>query len=242
MFTSKRFPILLALCLVPFFWGCDSDDNPSSAVDPHDTADVALYELTIYNDWSAETHPANFPADAHLSWVGGATHNADVSFWKPGEVASPGIRQMAETGLVEVLVNEEVAAAVTAGTAYAPIFDTLYTPEKPAIAPGSRTTTLEVHRSHPLVTMVTMLGASPDWFVGVSGLPMMADGKWKKEFTVELPLYDGGTREGAIPVLGGPEQTPPDMIRMLTYDAASGNYLPTDTPHIVGRFVFRRID
>lgn len=240
---SPRFLLSLSLLLISVLYGCDSDDDPQSPtpIDPKDTAATAMYELTIFNDWSAATHPKNFPADAHFSWLGGATHNADVSFWKPDEVASPGIKLMAETGLVTDLVEKEVAAAITDGTAYSAIFDTIYTPPKPAIAPGSRTITLELHKSHPLLTLVTMLGASPDWFVGVSGLPMMEEGTWKKEFAVNLPLYDGGTKELTIPVMGGPDVIPPQKIHLIAYNAADGNYIPTETPHIVGRFVFKRL-
>jgi hypothetical protein len=40
----------------------------------------------------------------------GATHNANVSFWAPDELASPGIERMAEMGGTTVLRNEFTVA------------------------------------------------------------------------------------------------------------------------------------
>lgn len=236
--------VLLFLLMI----GCESsndpvgtnDDKDTTSVDPRDTASIAEYELTIYNDWSAETHPANFPDDAHFSWLGGGTHNSAVTFWEPGKPASLGMKEMAETGVVEILADQEVQAAIGNGTAWSKIFEKVYTPEKPAVAPGSRTTTLQVHKDFPLVTLATMLGPSPDWFVGVSGLSMRADGKWIEELAVDLPLYDGGTRDGVLPVMGGREEDPPLAIGLLEYDNFLGFYVPTNEPHIVGRMVFKR--
>ncbi|MGE3802197.1 MAG: spondin domain-containing protein [Candidatus Kapaibacterium sp.] len=260
---SKLSLLTLLTWTLLFIGGCESTNDPDDKVidpvdttgqqnndtikqdttitlTPYDTADVATYELTIHNDWSAETHPMDFPSDAHFSFLGGATHNSEVSFWKPGGIVSPGMQEMAETGNVTILADEEVEKAIQEGTAYSKVFEKIYTPEKPAIAPGVRTTTLEVHKSHPLVTLVTMLGASPDWFVGVSGLPLFEGGKWKENVEVNLPLYDGGTREGWIPVMGGPEIIPPNPISLITYTPGQG-YGPATEPHIVGRMVFKRV-
>ncbi len=247
--TISRISLLaLLLWTGALIGGCESTGDPvknpdpvdtTTTLTPYDTAATATYELTIHNDWSEVTHPMGFPSDAHFSFLGGATHNDQVSFWKPGELATPGMIEMAETGNVDILVDQEVEGAIEEGTAATKVFEKKYTPEKPAIAPGVRTTTLVVHRSHPLVTLATMLGASPDWFVGVSGLSMMKDGKWEEE--IELPLYDGGTREGWIPVMGGPLQTPQDPIRLITYTSGQG-YGPATSPHIVGRMVFKRVE
>ena len=215
-------------------------DNPIESGVNNDTAEEVVYELTIYNDWSAETHPLDFPPDAHFSHLGGATHNDQVLFWKPGEWVTPGMQEMAESGSVATLVNGEVEKAIQEGNAYSGFLEEIYTPVKPAIAPGSRTTTIEVHRSHHLVTLVTMLGASPDWFVGVSGLSLMKEGKWLKDLQVDLPLYDGGTRDGWIPVMGGPYTYPPAPVSFITYRPGEG-YGPATEPHIIGRIVFKRI-
>lgn len=75
------------------------------------TADVATYRLTIDNTWSEETHPGRIaPDDAHFSWLGGGTHSDRVSFWDVAELASLGMVEMAETGVINTLVGEVTVA------------------------------------------------------------------------------------------------------------------------------------
>lgn len=256
------YPIATILALILLF-GCDSSspsasDDPSDSTDttdtggvdttggdslsPADTAEMITYELTIYNEWSQEKYPANYPDGAHFSHLGGAVHNSEVTFWGPGDTASDGMREMAETGNVLILAQQEVPAAIDRGDAYAAIFEQVYTPAPPAVPPGSRTTTVTMHRDFPLITLATMLGPSPDWFVGVSGLSLWEDGAWREQVEVDLPLWDAGTREGVVPAMGGPRTTPTEPISLITYDADLGLYIPTKQPHIVGRMVFVRID
>ncbi|HIG17357.1 MAG TPA: hypothetical protein EYQ31_08730 [Candidatus Handelsmanbacteria bacterium] len=63
--------------------------------------------MTIDNTWSEVTHPGRVaPTDAHFSWLGGGTHSDQVSFWNVGELASPGMVEMAETGVINKFVGE----------------------------------------------------------------------------------------------------------------------------------------
>ena len=78
---------------------------------------LALYELEIHNTWSTTTHPGLFPENAHFSWLGGGTHSNEVSFWEEGQLASPGMVEMAETGVTDILKNE-FNQAIDAGDAF----------------------------------------------------------------------------------------------------------------------------
>ena len=78
---------------------------------PHPRAD---------NTWSTTTHPGLFPFEAHFSWFGGGTHNVAVSFWSVGELASPGMVEMAETGFTAIL-RQEIDVARNQGLADADI-------------------------------------------------------------------------------------------------------------------------
>ena len=77
----------------------------------------ARFELTVNNTWSTTTHPGLFPDGAHFSWLAGGTHDSSVHFWRNGELASPGVTQMAETGFTTGLVDE-INAAASAGQAH----------------------------------------------------------------------------------------------------------------------------
>ena len=85
----------------------------------------------------------------------------------------------------------------------------------------------------PLLTLVTMLGPSPDWFVGFSGLNMRENGQWKQQVVVELFPYDGGTRSANAWALGGPENQPPEPISLITEE--SGQLI---TPKSLGTMTF----
>jgi hypothetical protein len=87
-----------------------------------------------------------------------------------------------------------------------------------------------------------MLGPSPDWFVGTSGLDMMPNGAWRANHIFPLALYDGGTEEGLTPTMTNPASNPFQPIFLLQYDAASGTYVESNTPMIVGEFQFSLIN
>lgn len=202
---------------------------------------LAVYQLTINNDWSAATHPANFPSGAHFSWLGGGTHNSNVTFWEQGGMASTGVIQMAETGVVEILVDTEFQQAVASGNAFSEtIFEKVWTPEVPP-GPGTRITSFNMDSDFPLITLATMLGPSPDWFVGVSNLVLFENGQWKDTVTVELALFDGGSEDGNTPTMSNPATAVQEAIQLITYDQNTGTYIPTSTPHYVGSMVFERV-
>ncbi len=198
---------------------------------------AATYRLTIENTWSESSHPGAFPEDAHFSWLGGGTHSPLISLWSEGALASPGIVEMAETGATFQLVTE-VEAAITAGDASAILDWQHWFCPTGTTHPncGPLVVQFEVDEAFPSVTLVTMLGPSPDWFVGVSGL-MLHDGiDWIDSITVDLRPHDGGTREQNIFELGGPLTTPQVPISLIT--AASGQLVG---PASLGTFRFERV-
>ncbi|MEM1041536.1 MAG: spondin domain-containing protein [Bacteroidota bacterium] len=152
---------------------------------------TATYRVTFESVWSADTHPDGFPPDPHYSPLIGAAHSADASLWEVGGLASPGIEQMAETGGTSQL-RGEVSGLVGDGTALSVVSGGGI-----ALSPGSVSTTFDVTEDHALVSLVTMVAPSPDWFVGVSGFDLRDDGTWFEEVSVALYAYDAGTDSGA---------------------------------------------
>ena len=65
------------------------------------------------------------------------------------------------------------------------------------LSPGAVTVTLVVSQDCPLVSVVSMIAPSPDWFVGVSGLSLLENGAWIEQRVVELFPYDAGTDSGS---------------------------------------------
>ncbi len=153
--------------------------------------ETVTYEVTFEGKWSEETHPDDFPSFRHyFSELVGATHDSSVVFWKPGEFATPGIKDMAEIGLTGTF-EDEVKPAIEAGRA-----EFILLGGNIKVSPGSVSLTFEMSESHPLATLVTMIAPSPDWFVGVSGLSLSPEGTWLDTVVVDLHAYDAGTDSG----------------------------------------------
>jgi hypothetical protein len=149
------------------------------------------YQLTFEATWSAATHPTDFPPNPHFSGLIGASHTPEVRLWEVGGISSPGIKNMAETGGKSPL-DAEIEALIADGSACVLISGAGVNP-----SPGTATVVFEATADCSLVSVVTMIAPSPDWFVGVSGLSLLENGKWVDQKVVELLPFDAGTDSGA---------------------------------------------
>ncbi len=174
-------------------------------------AQTAHYRMEVANDWSAATDPVPVSGTfLHFSWLGGATHSDQVSFWGVGDLASSGIEQMAVNGSTFKLENE-VQQAISAGTAGSVIayhhwFCPTGTSEgscSDTTVDGVTTKEIDIDAAFPLLSLVTMLGPSPDWFVGLDSVPLRQNGQWLPEVTVDLVTYDGGILDNSDLVFYG---------------------------------------
>ena len=191
------------------------------ALVPSLSAETVTYRLVVDNTWSQETHPGKMPPErAHFSWLGGGTHNDQVSFWEEGQVASPPMVQMAETGVIDMLADE-VRSQVGQGKAFGVLAWRWWVCAEGIVndSCGGNVFEFEVDSDFPLVTLVTMLGPSPDWFVGVSGLNLRDGDRWRGQVVVDLHPYDGGTRSANQWPLGGPQNDPPEPISLITEES-----------------------
>jgi hypothetical protein len=93
----------------------------------------------------------------------------------------------------------------------------------------------DISQAFPLVTLVTMVAPSPDWFVGVTSLELFRNGQWVDEVRVDLSAHDAGTDSG--PTYRSPDQAtiPRQPISLLGYPAAA-----TGTAPSFGTFTFTR--
>lgn len=185
----------------------------------------ARYRVTFEATWSASTHPV--PADPHFSPLVGGTHDERLELWRPGGLASFAIEEMAERGRPRPLA-EDVQAAVVAGTAGQVIQGVGID------SPGVTSVELTATTAHPRLTLVTMVAPSPDWFVGVAGLPLSVDGQWIEGRVVDLFTWDAGTDSGRTFTAPDLDTQPPEPIALL--GPPLGNGVP------LGRYVIERLD
>ncbi len=186
----------------------------------------ALYDVHFTPTWSFATHPTAFPPFAHFSPLIGATHNAGVQFWTPGGVSSPGIEVMAESGGTFQL-DSEVMQAITAGNAGEVINGGAI------FLPGTAMGTFRVTDEFPLVSLVTMIAPSPDWFVGVHDLNLLSPTGWVDNLVVDLFAYDAGTDSGATFTSNDINTLPKQHISLIT----GGPFTGMDS---LGTFTFVR--
>ncbi len=166
-------------------------------------AQSATYFLTFRSEWNPATHP--YPLGAHYSSLIGATHDDSAEFWRVGELASPGIERMAEIGSVSPLVDEIAAAGSAASLVTGQSIN----------ASGSTIAQVDANAQRPLLTLVTMVAPSPDWFVGVSALPLRDEVNWIHSLTVDLFAYDAGTDSGVDFTSPNANTNPAEPIALL---------------------------
>lgn len=191
----------------------DTGESSTGALPP---SPVAHYRLSVVNSWSEATHPGAVPFDAHFSWFGGATHDDTWHLWALGEFTSPGMTQMAEIGPTDILLSE-VQAAINGGQAWSPLsWQHWFCPPSTMMPEcGQKIVEFDISLEFPLVTLVSMVGPSPDLFVGVSGLPLLVDGQWVEEQVIDIRPFDGGTRSDKDFSMNGTLQEPPLPISKI---------------------------
>ena len=198
---------------------------------PTPAATTARYRVTFETAWSLETHPTDFPSNPHFSPLIGATHSARVGFWQLEATASDGIEAMAELGRVSPL-DTEMEAAVAQGTARQVLRGSGI-----GLVPGMASIEFDIDREQPLVTLVSMIAPSHDWFVGVHDLNLIEGGDWVAEKVVTLFPYDAGTDNGATYESPDLDAQPREAIRRIQERPLTNG----GTVAPFGSFTFRRL-
>lgn len=189
---------------------------------------TATYRVTFESTWSAQTHPIEYPGGAHYSPLVGATHATPGAFWESGETATAGLEEVAETGRTTLFLAE-VAELIAAGEANGDLLGGAL-----STSPGAESMTFEVDEAFPLVTLVTMIAPSPDWFVGVDGLRLYREQGWVPAVRATLRVWDAGTDSGATYTSPNADTQPREAIQLSTA-APFAEGVP------VGSFLFERL-
>ncbi|XP_072013030.1 spondin-1-like isoform X1 [Amphiura filiformis] len=147
------------------------------------------YKITFEGMWSSRTH-RNFPEGYdHWSDLIGASHTRDYTIWEYGGMSSLGVKQAAELGSPIALERE-----IRAQGSY---IKTVITAPGLWPAIGNMTALFRTNRTHNLVSVLTMLGPSPDWWVGISKANLCTeDCGWEEMKVFDLQPWDAGTDSG----------------------------------------------
>lgn len=190
----------------------------------------ARYTVTVTGKWS--TPDFAVPAAAHFTTFVGMVHNNNAWLWKDGSKASPGTELLAEIGNGTIMLTE-IDSMITARNASALLLFTA-----PAVITGSRMASVYCNSNYPQVSFASMLGPTPDWFVGVSGINLYNNDEWIADTTISLYAYDAGTEDGDMFGYNNPPSMPQQTIHRLQPSGAMvlANGNPILAPIAIARF------
>lgn len=84
---------------------------------------------------------------------------------------------------------------------------------------GTREMMITVKGMYSMVSVISMLAPSPDWFVGVDSYDLCGSDGWKNSVMKELPAWDAGTDSGTDFKSADMVTMPQDVIRQITKDS-----------------------
>jgi len=210
-----------------------SDEEHVSIIqDPCCACEEAKYEVTFQGLWSKETHPKDFPRSEwllHFSDIIGASHTSEYRVWEQGGYASNGLSQVAKWGSPRLLESElkaessQIRTIIKARGLWQPNVN------------GKTFAIFRTDRRNHLVSLVSMLGPTPDWIVGVSALELcQANCTWLQEKEMFLYPWDAGVDSGISYESPDSPTEPKQPIKRITTrdpsDPAAPFYDPTGAP------------
>lgn len=208
---------ILAAMLSACSGGSSSGDSDTQFMG---TRGDVRYRVTIATKWTSSSHPDGpaFPNNAHFSRPVMAVHSNAASFWRRGQTASNGTKDLAETGATGNFVSE-IEAEIGSGA----LNRTLGEGSRLG-AEDSQSIEITANDAHPLYTLATMIAPSPDWFIGLSGFSLKnSSNQWYRRFSCDLIGYDAGTESSPRFITAGTPTVPVEPIHRLADDAELRN-------------------
>ena len=229
MITTKTLKLLsigALLGTVGLLTGCS--DTETNTIERELT--TATYSVTLTN-----TMDDTIASEVHFSPFIGVTHSSATSVWENGKTASAGTQKIAEQGAQDT-ISAEAEAKILAGEAQFLITGTSGVAHPSDTTDGAVTShakTFNVSSAYPLVSFISMIAPSPDWFVGVNSLALYENGSFKSEVTLDLVAYDAGTQDGTTFALEltdpNTDTTPQGTISRAQETAVAGKVVGTLT-------------
>ncbi|XP_031569177.1 spondin-1-like isoform X2 [Actinia tenebrosa] len=165
--------------------------------------------MTFVGKWSRLTHPRHFPGPMS-SWSAliGCSHSNEYHMWRYGNLASLGVQRLGEWGSTSKL-EEEMRKQ---GNKVLNII------KMPGLWWGVGRSVIEFRadQTHSLLSVMSRIVPSPDWYVGVDSLNLChVNCTWKNEETVDLFPLDAGTDDGINFISVNARSNPQQPIRRI---------------------------
>ena len=102
---------------------------------------------------------------------------------------------------------------------------------------------VEVTADYPMVSLVSMLAPSPDWFVGVKGVNLCNAGMWLDTLNItSLQPWDAGTEDGDMFNTTNNATSPVQNITIITKDTPGTPFMGPNAIATLGRLMFKRVN
>ncbi|XP_072932373.1 spondin-1-like [Epargyreus clarus] len=168
--------------------------------------DMAVYKVTVKFLWSETAFPKDYPLQrpkAQWSPIFGQSHNSSYTLYHVGDVAKPSVRNFAQYGKLDGLIEE--------GEEDPKVYDQF---SAPAVGAGTGETgnMVFVDGGHSLVSLISRIIPSPDWFIGVDSLDLCIDESWVDQLTLDLQPLDAGAASGLTFTAPRWETVPPEPV------------------------------
>ena len=192
------------------------EESPAKPAEP-----TATYIVEYEVSWSQQTHPKTLPTGAHVSPIVLVSHQNQNDFFNSGRLASEGLEIMAETGGTQTLLNEVEENSAILNSAVGRLIN----------APGSIQLEITVDQKHSMLSAVSMLAPSPDWFIAINSIDLFQEGQWVQEVELPAAAYDAGTDSGSTFTAPDSETEPAQAVSRprddLFVEAATENSFAT---------------
>jgi hypothetical protein len=170
---------------------------------------TATYTVTFNSIWNSTDH-GTLPGNAHWSKLVGVNHNNNISFVGLGQIATAGIKKVAEKGENDIF-ESEVNAEISNGNAEQYIDgNSLSTATGNVILNN-----LQISENYPLLTLVSMIAPSPDWMIMADNINLRENNQWKTSITLDLYPTDAGTDSGTSYTAGNIVTNPQVPISII---------------------------
>lgn len=175
---------------------------------------TATYDILFTNFWNSTDHNSgsSLPSNAHWSPLVITNHNNSVVFFEMNGTASAGVELIAELGNVSTFQDNDYQNAFDANNAEQFVnAGDLFLSSGSTIAYNG----LQVSEEFPLVSLLSMIAPSPDWFIGVNSLNLRDGSGWRNSISLDLFPYDAGTEEGTAYSIANSATVPQGTIQSI---------------------------
>lgn len=190
------------------------------------------YSVDVAFTWSPETHPIDFPDQAHWSGMFVVTHNSRYSLFADGHTATTGLALLATNGRFNILQAEYDEAHRRRRVATQQVIS------PPSGGSGTFSFEVEATAEHALLSFATMIAPSPDWFSGAASIALFDGDAWIEEAAFPIFVWDAGSDSGEFYTASNAISQPRESIRLLAHPA----FLQRDGLRPIGTVTVRSVD